>query len=367
MDKNTIDISLLKDLDINKVNEFHNSIYKDDRDVSKFVWEFHNAPAGPAIYVIAKDVNTQKIVGTQCAIPIELVTGKGNKILTAKSEDTLVHPDYRGLNIFENMYNLLFDECKKAGIQTIWGFTAARKPFIRLGFETPYSHSQSLMVVNILSSYSYLSGLNPKNTFFSLMKISGLCVLSKINSIKRIFISEKAFQGILLSEDKKLVNDNTFLIQSILDKFPDSFMIDQNSGFMTWRFTENPYPNKLFSISYSKGSEEIANLVFNHHKNGVWYLVQDLYSKNITQIQRVAIFNKAIRLLLASRNNKVKLVRTWDFSHNDYNRQEVAIRKKNGFIHLNRGIYFVWKDLTGTNQLKSENFILSRIASQGVI
>jgi hypothetical protein len=366
MDKSNIQILLLKDQDITAVNEFHNSIYKDGRDASKFAWEFLKAPAGAAIYIIAKDVTSQKVVGTQCAIPIELVTGTGTKILTAKSEDTLVHPEYRGLNIFENMYNLLFEECRKAGIHYIWGFTSARKPFIKLGFETPYSHSQSLLAINIMTSYKYIAGLNPKNSFLSRLKISGLCTFSKFNSFTRIFLTGNALKGIHVSGEEKSLPDNTQLISSILGKYPGGFMIGQDAGYVNWRFTENPYPEKLFNLHFSDPSEVVANVVFNHHKNGVWYLIQDLYSEKLNEDQKAAVFSKAVNLLLSSGNN-VKLIRTWDFTHHEYNKQELTFRKRAGFTHLDRGILFVWKSLSDTYHLKPENFILSRVASQGVI
>jgi hypothetical protein len=43
------------------------------------------------------------------------------------------------------------------------------------------------------------------------------------------------------------------------------------------------------------------------------------------------------------------------------------VRKKNGFLHLERGISFVWKILDEKETLSPHKFILSRIATQGVI
>ncbi|MFZ1676711.1 MAG: GNAT family N-acetyltransferase, partial [Saprospiraceae bacterium] len=149
MTKKNIAISLLQDVDIPELLDFYNLINNDNRDKEKFLWEFYNAPAGKAIYVIAKDADTQKIIGSQCAIPVDLITQTGDIIHTGKSEDTLVHPDYRGLNIFENMYSMLFEKCRESGIKYLWGFTSAKKPFLRLGFTIPFDHSQSLMVLNI--------------------------------------------------------------------------------------------------------------------------------------------------------------------------------------------------------------------------
>jgi len=366
MTKKNIEIVLLKDNEIEELNNFYNSIHKVNRDKEKFVWEFVNAPAGKAIYVIAKDIDTQKIVGTQCAIPIEIINDKGNVVLTAKSEDTIVHPDYRGLNIFDNMYKLLFEKCRENGIKYLWGFTSAKKPFLKLGFEIPFIHTQSLMVFSIISAYKYLSKLNSKNSFLPLLKIFFLCFASKLISLKRLLISEKSLdKNFSFSHyDKSTVKDNNQL-------FPKStyngFWIKQNLSFLTWRIANNPYHEKIFNIYFCLNSNVVANLIFNHHKNSVWYLINDTYSAEISEEQRIAILNKSIKLLLAKEKNNVKLIRTWDFSHNDYGKNEIITRKKIGFIHLERGVSFVWKSLDESNTLNANDFILSRIATQGVV
>lgn len=126
-----IRIRLLLDSEYATVNEVYNEAYGNIRPLDSFKWEFVNGPWGKAIYVIAEDLEKQgnKIIGTQSAIPMVFINGKGETVLTAKSEDTFVHPDYRGHKLFDRMYELLFSECKNAGIQYLWGFTYARKPF----------------------------------------------------------------------------------------------------------------------------------------------------------------------------------------------------------------------------------------------
>ena len=113
------------------INAFHNRIDKPNRSIEQFYWEFRDCPFGPAIYVVAED--GEKIVGTNCVIPIDLIDSKGNIIKSGKSEDTLVDPVYRGQNIFNNIYDSLFEESKKQGVSVIWGFTSSTKAFEKLG------------------------------------------------------------------------------------------------------------------------------------------------------------------------------------------------------------------------------------------
>lgn len=170
-------------------NTFFNRIYHSKRSFSDFEWEFVNGPAGPAIYIGAVDTTIKeetKIVGIQCAIPLKMLASNGEEILTAKSEDTLVDPDYRGLGIFDKMYQLLLEKCKQLGVKYIWGFTPAYKPFVRVGFKLHFKSSQLLYVQNPLKAFRYLAQLNPENQFIDKFKIMGLCILSKALTAKSI-------------------------------------------------------------------------------------------------------------------------------------------------------------------------------------
>src|SRR5687768_285977 len=106
-----ITVRRLLENEINLANDFFNAVYKTDRSLAGFRWEFLEGPHGPALYVIAVDdaISTHtKVVGIQCAIPLKMHDVEGRTFLSAKSEDTLVDPQYRGQKIFERMYAFLF-------------------------------------------------------------------------------------------------------------------------------------------------------------------------------------------------------------------------------------------------------------------
>ncbi len=359
-----IDIELLREEDIPELIRFYNHLYKENRTIEKFRWEFFTAPAGGTIYVVAKDAENGKIVGSQCAIPIHLQRADGTKILTAKSEDTLVDPTYRGMSIFENMYKLLFAECEKAGIKYLWGFTSAKKPFERLGFALPYSHSQSLFVKRISGAYQYLSSLNAKNTAVSRMKIFGLCIGARFKAMFAPLSSAakevSAYECII--EHKNSLYTKAAPVENLLDS---GFSIQQDRSFMDWRITTNPYHSEVLRVAFTSGNETLGDVIFNHHKNGTWYLIADLYNKKLNKDQRTAMFRHAIHMLHKNVQGAA-LVRTWDFTHNQQGRDEIQMRLDSGFVHLERGVYFVWKGL-GDQSLNANDFALSRIASQGMI
>jgi hypothetical protein len=357
-------IRLLEETDIEKVNDFHNRFYLDDRDRDKFKWEFIDAPAGKAIYVVALDANRDRIVGTQCSIPIHLRLFNGEVILSAKSEDTLVDPEYRGMQIFEKMYDLLFKECNDHKIKYIWGFTSALKPFQKIGFQTPYTHSQSLLVLDVFPAYRYLASLNKKNSIIDKLKILMLASLSRL---KWCF----SFASKLRDIQVKIHNDNV-ISENLNDlaeykdvKHSKCFIINQDQDYIKWRINTNPYHKKIFALDFLQGNKRIANIIFNYHKDGTWYLIQALFDETISKDLKKNIFHKSIKTLI--KNESPSLIRAWNFNQNEINLEEIEAFRRAGLIYLSRGIYFVWKDLEGNGKLNPSDFVLSRMASQGVI
>ena len=107
----TVSVRLLRQGEERLANDMFNRIYHSDRSIEDFEWEFIKGPFGKSIYVVAveSDGDLIKIIGIQCAIPMELVRN-GEVLLTAKSEDTLIDPSFRGMRIFEKMFDLLFED-----------------------------------------------------------------------------------------------------------------------------------------------------------------------------------------------------------------------------------------------------------------
>ena len=64
--------------------------------------------------------------------------------------------------------------------------------------------------------------------------------------------------------------------------------------------------------------------------------------------------------------NGIKLIRNWHFESNQQNKEEIDVFKKANFMVLKKGISFVWKEIDSI-QLNPNNFLLSRISTQGVI
>jgi GNAT superfamily N-acetyltransferase len=344
--------------DYEKINAFYNRIYSANRTTEQFLWEFHNGPFGKSIYVIAEDKGS--IVGTNCVIPIDLITSDKKIIRSGKSEDTLVDPEYRGQKIFYKIYDFLFEKCREANIEVVWGFTSAKKPFKNLGFDVPFSHQQALAVNNIWKSFKYLSSLNPKNKITDKAKILGLCVYSKGQFIRKSSRLKSPFE---IKKVDKIVSGIDDLIFKNQKKLDNSFVIHQSPVFQEWRLYSNPNYFKTHTYGIYQKDKLVALVVFNSHQNDIAYLCQSTFHPDLTNSEKVNILKSVTGMMF---KEGIAAVRQWVFDTNIVNTEEVSVFKEAGYIHLNRGIGFVWKEISNTG-LNPENFILSRIATQGAI
>lgn len=346
--------------DYPRINDFYNRIYAAQRTLAQFRWEFHDAPAGPSIYIIAEDGD--KVVGSQCVIPITLIDAEGRHIRSGKSEDTLLDPAYRGQGIFNKLYELLFQRCSEAGIQVIWGFTSAAKPFEKLGFEIPYAHLQNLAVHRILPAYRYLITLNPQNTALSKFKILGLSVLAKFRFAFAGGDARALAPYTLRTEPTP--SGNEVLLMGQLQRQPGGFCILQDQAFQDWRVYQNPNYHAVRTYGYYDAQGQLmASIVFNTKPNQVAYLIQSLFHADLSAALVAAMLRGATQALFAT---GITLVRNWVFAHNAYQTAEVAAFEQAGYHTLARGIGLVWKPMDGY-QLAPQGFLLSRIATQGTV
>lgn len=343
-----IEVRLAGDGDIDQINAFYNRIYGKNRTREQFIWEFNSSPAGKALYIIAE--HGTKIVGTQCAIPYFVINGKNESILSAKSEDTLVDPEYRGLSLFDKMYFLLFMECRRIGIHFIWGFTYAQKPFIKLGFEIPFQASMGLMVLKPIAAYSYYSKLAKNNSALRKMKILGLCLKSSLDSLLLI---TKKYSKTNCTDEKLALNSDKF--NYLLNK--NHFGLKLDEAFLNYRMYKNPYSGNYFQLSIIENGELKASVFYTVNK-GLCYLLHLFFTDPSSG-------KTLIRNLIDHPNLKnCFTIRFWGFKHNEELQKEEELLRSIGFTFLKNGISFVGLSLD-KEELNWDNFIISRLASQG--
>lgn len=355
----SIEVRKLSQGELSLANAFFNRIYATERSFSDFEWEFANGPAGPAIYIGAIDTAIKdeiKIVGIQCAIPLKMLAPNDEEILTAKSEDTLVDPDYRGQGIFNKMYQLLFEECKNLGVKYIWGFTPAYKAFVRVGFKVHFKSRQLLFVQNPLTAFQYLVQLNPKNRFIDKFKIMGLCLLSKVLTIKANLHNQR--KKITLSSDARF----EFKIESPLHR--KLLCLNETHEYIKWRIIENPHNNYRSVVFSNSDNETVANMIVSN-RTTVGYIERMIFSRSLSNSEKREIIAHCITTL--EELKQAPLIRFLGFDGNEINKNEIKLLLEIGFFKVDRGTWFIWKSLDENYDHQPEDVFLNRLFSQGVI
>jgi GNAT superfamily N-acetyltransferase len=348
-----IEIKVLQDAELEAANNFFNRIYNTNRSLQNFRWEFMEGPGGKAIYVGAVDTTlNNKIVGIQCAIPIHLISTDGERVLTAKSEDTLVDPSYRGQKIFDRMYDLLFEECRKQGIHAIWGFTPAKKAFEKIGFEIPFSSSQALLTLNPFKAYAYLKNLNTQNKVVDRIKILGLCFLSWIKGGWYYFISADGF-----SLEPATLSDKSPNFQRLYQG-RSYYTLDESTPYLNWRIKKNPFGNDYRSFSMASKEGLIGDAIVNVRRE-VSYIERIFIKEGHDALPLIKLLVKKLK------KAKSPLIRVLCFDFNDELAAQNRSLVRGGFTLLNRGNFFVWKSLTDSHPLTPHKLLLNRLFTQG--
>ncbi len=109
------------------------------------VYEHEYRSSGADRSVLCMALDGERVIGTQAFIPYELVIN-GRRMLTGRSERTLVSPEYRGQDVFANLMNLCCERGREKGHQFFWGAsTPAVKAFMRSGFLHLTGHREYLV------------------------------------------------------------------------------------------------------------------------------------------------------------------------------------------------------------------------------
>jgi hypothetical protein len=283
------------------------------------------------------------------------VTGSGEKILSAKSEDTLVSPSHRGKQIFEKMYAYLFEECKKQNIRLIWGFTYADKPFKKLGFEVPYKACMGILTQEVFKATAYFNALSVNRRFKEKLSILALSLFSKCKAILKLSGSGQLPE--LKTGSLEFSGPELNYIHA-----EHQFGLLLDADFLNYRIHNNPYGAVYNTLSHSQNGQLEIAITYSISEQGVCYMVH-LYLSPNTSANELRRFFRSFLKTREIQNSKV--IRFWGFRHNSQNKKEVELLSACGFTFINKGICTVWKSLDETLKLKPKDFVLSRMASQG--
>lgn len=368
MNELNLQIRLATKKDIIAINKFHNEIYKLNRTATQWNWEYGDSALKEGFFAIA--LVDGKIIGTQALIPIDIIID--NKIvLSAKSEETLIHPLYRGIGVFDKMYDFLIPIAKNAGISFIWGFTPAVKPFYRVGFKSPKVTGQFYAPLSFQISGGVFSNIEKtgfiKKYFYKLvypLAVLRFKIYNNFNCQVKPLKSHHKIQEITsFSRD----------IKSLSYAFSERWQVptvNRSQEYLSWRILNNPYCKSRILI-FSEKERVLGMICFSITENLEGYIV-DLIA--VPSVEFSTDADLVISSLLSQAAYEMKAcgaisIRGWCFGSNQFSQVLRRVTKRLGYLHINRGepmvIYAVDDNLEQIENF-SESY-LSRILTEGTL
>ena len=135
--------------DKKELNDLYNLVAGRSRMIEQFEWEWLNNPEGWGSMWLLEDTDNGKIIGHHGLIPIRF-SYFGKSILTGKTENTVMHPQYRGKGIYFP-FEVKFLEEARERFQMTWtsiGVLEQGKIRLKLGYTAVGSYAPYIKVTN---------------------------------------------------------------------------------------------------------------------------------------------------------------------------------------------------------------------------
>lgn len=356
-------------------NDFHNRLHQDHRQISHWRWEFveNGFDRPPIPFVLAKDGD--RIVGTQAFIPIRMIDRDG-VFFTAKSEATLVDPDYRGQQLFEKMYDLLFQYAEEEQLAYIWGFTPAIKAFTRLQFDTPGETAQIYLPFSsrsVTSMSKKIAGAESGGMPGGLKRFAirgGAAIASTLSALRLSLTSRSLSPGITIRAMETPDPQAGACCERFIKQFGGT-TIYRDASYLEWRLFRNPFVRSVVKGIY-EGETLLGWVAYTLGDDGMGYLVDLLVACDPARHQP----SKLVRLLLreaiiGTRSMGATGIRGWQVNQHPFDQLVLRESRKVGFYHVKRGHFAVIRSSSaGKGRTGNQNFndwYISRIFTEGVL
>ncbi len=370
----SMDIQLIDDGEEILCNQFYNRIYKRNRTIDQWRWEFaqNNYKSSPIPY--ARVMDESQVVGTQAFIPIRMIDIDG-VFWTAKSEETLVDPDYRGRQLFEKMYNFLFDYARTNQFACIWGFTPAIKAFKRLDFSFPgkvdqiFIPFQNKSISLLLKKEDRSENVNFKNKLKrAVFLIAGL-VAQGISMVRLNLNKNSPLAGLAIKRWDKPDEQCGELCKQFIQQWGGT-TIYRDAEYMQWRFFDNPYVKCIVKGVYDQ-DRLLGWVAYNIGDDGMGYLIDlILIRADYTVAPKEIIKQLLIEAAIGCRNMGASGIRGWHANNHPFDKLICEAARDVGYYHIRKGhetvIYFCETGKVRNGYTNFDNWFVTRINTEGV-
>lgn len=236
--------------DIESIVSFHNATYGNSRTPEQWIWEYKGNDPESSVFVLITD--NGRVIATQGMLPIDIFV-RGRKILSGKSESTLLDPKYRGGTIFSDLYEFAVSKCKDREMHCIWGYTGAIKAFKKFQFRVFDIMYDSSLLMDFQAGLSEV--WHSESTFVRKIAASIRLVLVWLRSTiagiwgESLGSSKNRFS---IKENLESQADLDELYERLRTEYPDLIHIAQDEGYLKWRILDHPFLNYTRFFVYEK-------------------------------------------------------------------------------------------------------------------
>lgn len=354
--KEYVDINSISLSQAREFVNFHNSFYGTKRKPDHWIWQYKHYEPDKAVFTIARDKG--KLIGTQAMMPVYMKIGE-ECILTGKSENTLLLPEYRGKNIMDDLYKYTIDLCKERGFEFIWGFTSAIKTFRRFGFSVyPLIEIYNKPGLNFLANLTYR--FKKSRPLWLRIASTGKYVQHYLKNMRHLAIpniqQQPGYQVsksiINISQINNLQDKLNAKYKSIITPYIDSRYID-------WRIRKHPFLKYHEYQVLKKGILQAYAFV--------------VLGEEAASISDLASGDEHATSILLHRIIRDNIIKTGQFNillNPKYvaGQNTIKICNKFGFYPLHSTSNFVVKDISGNKHdeiLKVERWNITGILTEG--
>lgn len=368
-------LRLADEKDAFRCNSFHNAAYGLNRTEAQWLWTFKNElqKEGDISFVFLEE--NSKIVGTQALIPVPMIDKKG-VYWTAKSEETLIDPQYRGQKLFDKMYKKIFEIAKEKNHLAIWGFTQARRAFVEVGFDIPKSTSQLFMPRGLRGiRFLYPGDFNADEASNAILRrtilnLIGFCATFYSSIRLNIFnVLRRRNRRLELLDLQEAPKESGDLCRDFVAQWGGT-TIFRNQTYLNWRIFNNPYIRPHMVGAYYR-DELVGFCVFSCDENGMGHIIDIIVHTN--SYKNLSAKQVVTSLLCEATKRMIDMgclgIRAWSMTEHSFDRLVRASLKNLGFLFFNRGTSVVLNTNHSTDKFRGvesfSNWYVTRIYTEG--
>jgi hypothetical protein len=339
-------------------NAFHNRLYGTRRTDAQWAWEFG---AGRDLFAVVEDGG--EILGTQALMPITMIDERG-EFPTAKSEETLLDPALRGMNMFGRMYELLFERAQTVGIRAIWGFTSAVKPFEKVGFTVPAQTSQLFFPVSS-RALGLLAG-SEGNARSRALRFA--FAPARAYSLTRLAAGRRPVAGVRLETLDAAPAEAGELSRRFIGLWGGT-TIHRDEPFLRWRLFANPYLRPVVRAAY-QGDALVGWIAYATDNDSMGYIVDVMAAPTGGREATPSVVRMLLRdATIALQRMGALGIRAWTVTRHPFDRVVVRAASRLGFYRIGRGEPMVLRLMSGAadgSMRDIDNWYITRIYTQGL-